>query len=112
MTKNVQTVKMDDVINAVFKATNNLGYINGKWWAQYVSHSNWIALTSVKSGMGVVFPLLINITDDGVVELRAEQTDWAFFTHRPDEGRLMLDTLTSVLEYELSSFISGYWAKK
>lgn len=116
MTKNVQTVKMDDVINAVFKATNNLGYINGKWWAQYVSHSDWIALASVKSGMGVVFPLLINITDSGAVELRTEEEEWPFFSHQPDEGCLMsdemLDTLASVLEYELTSFISRYWARK
>ena len=116
MTKNVQTVKMDDVINVVFKAVKSLDLINKKWQAEYFSHCGWISLYSIKSGMEVLFPISIKIDDDGVIGLRSDDTDWAFFRHLPDEGDWMsdeiLETLASVLEDELQRFISRYWARK
>ena len=66
--------------------------------------------------MEVIFPVVITMTDAGAVELRNSEGDWAFFSHLPDEGDWMSDevieTLASVFEYELSSFISRYWARK
>lgn len=112
----VNNVNLDNVIKAVFKAVNNLPYIKGKWWAEYISHEGCVSLASIKSGMCVTFPINIKITDSDVVELRSDENDWAFFRHIPEEGCLMsdemLDTLASVLEDELTSFISGYWARK
>ena len=107
---------MTTVNNAIFKAICSLGYLKGKWWAQYDSHSQWISLGSTKSGMCITFPLTIEITDSGAVELRNGKEDWAFYRHLPEEGDWMSDevieTLSSVFEYELTRFISRYWARK
>lgn len=109
-------VTIEDVVNSVFKATKNIGLLKNKWQAEYFSHCEWISLYSIKSGMEVLFPVLINISDDGIVELKSDENDWAFFSHLPDEGDWMsdetVDILTSVLEEELTNFISRYWARK
>lgn len=117
-TVNAQTVSRNVVVDTIYRAVRSLDYINKKWMVEYFDHCEWVSLYSIKSGMEVLFPVIIKIDDDGVVELRAEEGDWAFFTHRPDEGSWSQDNeeitevLASVLEDELSSFISRYWAKK
>lgn len=117
MTKNVQTVSRSVVVDAVFKAVKKLPYIKGKWWVEYIPHEDWIALASIKSGMGITLPLIITI-NNGVVELRTDESEWAFYRHLPDESdwvtdnKEIIDILSSVLEDELNRFISRYWAKK
>ena len=118
-TVNAQTVSRNVVVDAIYRAVRATGYINKKWKAEYFDHSQWVSLYSIKSGMEVLFPVIIKI-DDGVVELRSEEGGWAFFTHRPEEGSWseeseveeITDVLASVLEDELTRFISRYWAKK
>ena len=105
------------VISAIYKAVRNLGLINKKWLMEYIDYCDWIAMSSTKSGMCVTFPVLITITDNAV-ELRTDKDEFAFFRHLAEEGDWFSDNeeitevLASVLEDELSSFISRYWAKK
>ena len=113
-TVNAQTVSRNVVVDAIYRAVRATGYINKKWKAEYFDHSQWVSLYSIKSGMEVLFPVIIKI-EDGVVELRSEAGDWAFFTHRPEDGpwsEEITEVLASVLEDELTRFISRYWAKK
>ena len=80
---NVSNVKVsvDGVVDTIYRAVRSLDYINKKWMVEYFDHCGWVSLYSIKSGMEVLFPVIIKIDDDGVVELRAEEGDWAFFTH-------------------------------
>ena len=118
-TVNAQTVSRNVVVDAIYNAVRGMGYINKKWTATYFSHCGWVSLSSIKSGMEVLFPVIIK-DEDGVVELRYEEGGWAFFSHRPEEGSWseeseveeITDVLASVLEDELTRFISRYWAKK
>ena len=106
---------MDVVVNAIFKAVRSLDLVNKKWWAEYVHHCGWVSLASINSGMCITFPVVIRVTDAGAVELRSSESDWAFFSHLPDEGdwdAAVTEVMSSVFEYELSSFISRYWARK
>ena len=108
------TVNAQTVINSIYHAARGMGYIKNKWVVGYFDHSQWVSLYSIKSGMEVVFPVIIKI-DKGVVELRSEAGDWAFFTHRPEDGpwsEEITEVLASVMEDELTRFISRYWAKK
>ena len=104
------------VVNAVFKAVKSLGYVNGKWWAEYMPHAACISLASIKSGMCITFPVSIKIDDDGVVSIKSEEGDWDFFRHLPEDGlsfdEEITEVLASVLEDELQGFISRYWARK
>ena len=115
-TVNTQALGFSDVVNTIHKAVRSLDYINKKWWAQYFDDCGWVSLYSTKSGMEVLFPVVIKITDTGVVELRESEDDWAFFRLEPEEGCWssdeVVDTLSSVMEDELTRFISRYWASK
>ena len=110
------TVNAQTVNRAIFKAVKSLGLIGKKWEAEYFSDCGWVSLYSVKSGMEIIFPVVISITDSGGVELRSSEGDWAFFRHLPDEGdwmsEEMTETLALVFEYELTRYISRYWARK
>ena len=113
-TVNAQTVSRNAIINSVYQAVRGMDYMKNKWVVEYFDHCGWVSLYSIKSGREVLFPLFIKI-EDGVVELSSEAGDWAFFTHRPEEGpwsEEITDALASVLEDELTRFISRYWAKK
>ena len=114
-TVNAQTVSRNVVVDTIYRAVRGMDYIKNKWVVGYFDHSQWVSLYSIKSGMEVLFPVIIKI-EDGVVELRSEKAgDWAFFTHRPEDGpwsEEITEVLASVLEDELTRFISRYWAKK
>ena len=117
-TVNAQTVSRNVVVDTIYHAVRSMDYINKKWTAEYFDHSQWVSLYSIKSGMEVLFPVIIKIDEDGVVELRSEEGGWAFFTLRPEEGSWSQDNeeiqevLASVITDELTRFISRYWAKK
>ena len=115
-TVNTQALGFSDVVNTIHKATRSLDLLNKKWKVEFFEHCEWVSLYSIKSGMEILFSLTIEITDSGAVELRNGKEDWAFYRHLPEEGDWMSDevieTLASVFEYELSSFISRYWARK
>ena len=111
----VNNVNLEMVVNTIFKAVLSLGHINNKWQAEYMPSDGWVSLYSVKSGMEILFPVLITITDAGAVELRSSEGEWTFFSHLPDEGDWddeVTEVMSSVFEHELSSFISRYWARK
>ena len=113
-TVNAQTVSRNVVVDTIYRAVRGMDYINYKWTAVYFDHCGWVSMSSIKSGREVLFPLFIKI-EDGVVELRYEEDGWAFFTHRPSEEgswEEITEVLASVLEDELSRFVSRYWAKK
>ena len=113
-TVNAQTVSRNVVVGAIYNAVRSMDYIKNKWVVGYFDHCGWVSLSSIKSGMEVLFPVIIKIDEDGV-ELRSEEGGWAFFTHRPEEGlwsEEITEVLASVLEDELTRFISRYWAKK